>query len=503
MKYQPTIGLEIHAELKTESKMFCDCLNNPEEKEPNINICPICMGHPGTLPVINTKAVNFVVKTALSLNCQIPEFSRFDRKNYFYPDLPKAYQISQLYAPLSVKGFLNIDERKIRIKEIHLEEDTGKLTHLPRLAEARRREAGPQEENLPAGKAGCSLVDFNRAGRPLMELVTEPDIVSGEEARQFCEELRLIFRYLDVSDANMEKGQMRCEVNISLRSNKKELGTKVEIKNLNSFRAVERSVNYEIKRQADLLDSGDKVIQETRGWDENKQITFSQRIKEEAQDYRYFPEPDLPPLTNMSNISAKISSELIELPQAKRERFLNEYKLPQSDIDVLVSNKNLADYFEQVISELKTWLKIKSIDNKQALVKLTVNYLLTELQKMLIDNDLKIENCKISPENFAEFITLIEQKEISSSAAQTVLREMLKTGADPSNIIDDKNLKQVSDEDALSKIVKQVVSDNQKPVKDYKSGKENALQFLVGKVMAASKGQANPEIVRKLLKENL
>ncbi len=336
-----------------------------------------------------------------------------------------------------------------------------------------------------------------------MELVTEPDIVSGEEARQFCEELRLIFRYLDVSDANMEKGQMRCEVNISLRSNKKELGTKVEIKNLNSFRAVERSVNYEIKRQADLLDSGDKVIQETRGWDENKQITFSQRTKEEAQDYRYFPEPDLPPLTNMSNISAKISSELIELPQAKRERFLNEYKLPQSDIDVLVSNKNLADYFEQVISELKTWLKIKSIDNKQALVKLTVNYLLTELQKMLIDNDLKIENCKISPENFAEFITLIEQKEISSSAAQTVLREMLKTGADPSNIIDDKNLKQVSDEDALSKIVKQVVSDNQKPVKDYKSGKENALQFLVGKVMAASKGQANPEIVRKLLKENL
>ena len=483
MKYQPTIGLEIHAELKTESKMFCDCLNNPEEKEPNINICPICMGHPGTLPVINTKAVNFVVKTALSLNCQIPEFSRFDRKNYFYPDLPKAYQISQLYAPFSTKGFLNINGRKIRIKEIHLEEDTGKLTHL-------------KEENY-------SLIDFNRAGRPLMELVTEPDITSGEEARKFCEELRLIFRYLDVSDANMEKGQMRCEVNISLRSNKKELGTKVEIKNLNSFRAVERSVNYEIKRQANLLDSGDKVIQETRGWDEGKQITFSQRVKEEAQDYRYFPEPDLPLLNNMSEISAKVSSEIPELPQAKRERFLYEYKLPQADIDTLTSNKNLSDYFEQVISELKTWLKIKSIDNKQALVKLTVNYLLTELQKMLIDNDLKVENCKISPENFAEFITLIEQKEISSSAAQTVLREMLKTGADPSNVIDDKNLKQVSDEDALSKIVKQIVSDNQKPVKDYKSGKENALQFLVGKVMAASKGQANPEIVRKLLKENL
>jgi len=272
-----------------------------------------------------------------------------------------------------------------------------------------------------------------------MELVTEPDIALGKEARQFCEELRLIFRYLDVSEANMEKGQMRCEVNISLRSNKKELGTKVEIKNLNSFRAVERSVNYEIKRQAELLDSGDKIIQETRGWDENKQITFSQRTKEEAQEYRYFPEPDLPPLVNMSAVSTKVSSELPELPQAKRERFLGEYKLPQSDIDVLVSNKKLADYFEQVISELKTWLKIKSIDNKQALIKLTVNYLLTELQKLLTDSNLKIENCKISPENFAEFITLIEQKEISSSAAQTVLKEMLKTGADPSNIVDDKN----------------------------------------------------------------
>ncbi|MBU1177042.1 MAG: Asp-tRNA(Asn)/Glu-tRNA(Gln) amidotransferase subunit GatB [Patescibacteria group bacterium] len=483
MKYIPVIGLEIHAELKTKSKMFCDCLNDPEEKEPNTNICPICMGHPGTLPVINNKAVKFVVKTALSLNCQIPESSRFDRKNYFYPDLPKAYQISQLYAPLSVKGFLSINGNKIRIKEIHLEEDTGKLNHL-------------QGEN-------SSLVDFNRAGRPLMELVTEPDIVSGEEARRFCEELRLIFRYLNVSEANMEKGQMRCEVNISLGLNKKKLGTKVEIKNLNSFRAVERSVNYEIKRQADLLDSDDKVIQETRGWDENKQVTFSQRTKEGAQDYRYFPEPDLPPLTNMSKVSAKASSEIPELPQAKRERFLDEYKIPQSDIDVLVSNKNLADYFEQVISELKTWLKIKSIGDKQALVKLTVNYLLTELQKLLIDDGLKIEKCKISPENFAEFITLIEQKEISSSAAQTVLKEMLKTGADPSNIVDDKELKQVSDKDALSKIAKQVVSDNPKPVKDYKEGKESALQFLVGKVMAASKGQANPEIARELLKKQL
>lgn len=248
-----------------------------------------------------------------------------------------------------------------------------------------------------------------------------------------------------------------------------------------------------------MLDSGEKIVQETRGWDENKQVTFSQRTKEEAKDYRYFPEPDLPPLNNMSNVSDKVSSEIPELPQAKRERFLDEYKLPQADIDILVSNKQLADYFEQVISELKTWLKIKAIENKQALVKLTVNYLLTELQKLLIDNNSKIEDCKISPENFAEFITLIEQKEISSSAAQTVLKEMLITGADPSDIIESKSLKQVSDEDALSKIAKQIVNENPKPVGDYKAGKENALQFLVGKMMAASKGQANPEVARELL----
>lgn len=483
MKYIPVIGLEIHAELKTESKMFCDCLNDPEEKEPNVNICSICLGHPGVLPVANNKAVEFVVKTGLSLNCSITEFSRFDRKNYFYPDLPKSYQISQLYAPFCAKGFLNVNGRKVRIKEIHLEEDTGKLTH-------------SKEEK-------CSLIDFNRAGRPLMELVTEPDIASGEEARKFCEELRLIFRYLDISEANMEKGQMRCEVNISLKTDKKKMGTKVEIKNLNSFRAVERSVNYEIKRQAEVLDSEEKVVQETRGWDENKQKTFSQRVKEEANDYRYFPEPDLPPLNHMSEVSSKVSNEIPELPQAKRERFLNEYKLPQPTIETLVNSKKMADYFEQVISELKTWLKIKSIENKQNLVKLTANYLLTEMQRLLIDGGYGIKDHRVSPENFAEFITLIEQKEISSSAAQTVLKEMINTGGDPSNIIEDKNLKQVSDEDALLKIVKQIINDNPKPVNDFKKGKENALQFLVGRVMAASKGQANPEIARELLTKNL
>ena len=483
MNYQPVIGLEIHAELKTASKMFCDCLNDPEAKEPNINICPICLGHPGSLPVINQKAVEYVIKTALALNCQVADSSKFDRKNYFYPDLPKNYQISQLYFPLSSKGFLEIDDKKIKIREIHLEEDTGKLIH-------------------PAG-TDYSLVDFNRAGVPLMELVTEPDIHSGQQARKFGEELQIILRYLEVSEANMEKGQMRCEVNISLKPKKGDLGTKVEIKNLNSFRAVERSVDYEIKRQNDLLKSGQKIIQETRGWNENKQRTFSQRIKEEAEDYRYFPEPDLPPLTDLSTVSQRLSNELPELPQARRQRFIQEYKLPQADIDTLVNNKGLADYFEQVVSELETWLRIKSISDKQPLIKLTANYFLTELQKLLLANKVKIENCQISPENFAEFITLIQQKEISSSAAQTILQEMFQTGIDPSHIVEDKKLRQISDQAELAKIVDRIIKSNPGPVKDYQAGKENTLQFLIGKVMADSQGQANPQVVGEILKEKI
>jgi len=273
MSYFPTVGLEIHAELKTKSKMFCSCLNDPDEKQANINICPICTAHPGVLPVINKEAVRKVIKTGLALNCQIPEYSKFDRKNYFYPDLPKGYQISQLYMPFCENGFLEINSRKIKIREIHLEEDTGRLVH-------------------PQG-ADYSLVDFNRAGIPLMELVTEPDIHSAKEARRFAEELRLIFRYLNVSDADMEKGEMRVEANISLSKTNK-LGTKVEIKNLNSFRAVEKGIEYEIKRQSEILEKGEKVIQETRGWHDTKQITVSQREKEEAHDYKYFPEPDLP-----------------------------------------------------------------------------------------------------------------------------------------------------------------------------------------------------------------
>ncbi len=474
MKYQPTIGLEIHAQLKTNAKMFCGCLNNPEEKRPNFNVCPVCMGHPGTLPVINKKAVENVIKTGLALNCKISEKSWFERKNYFYPDLPKGYQISQKEAPLCKNGKLKINSHDIKINNIHLEEDTGKLIH-------------SEDDDR-------SLVDFNRAGIPLMELATEPDIHSAAEAREFCEELRLILRYLGISDADMEKGEMRCEANISLGKKEGKLGTKVEIKNLNSFKAVEKAIDYEIKRQAELLESGEKIIHETRGWNDNKQKTFSQRTKEFAEDYRYFSEPDLPPLKISKKDIEKIKAEIPELPANRKIRFEKEYKIPKDDIEIFTNYKALGNYFEKVISELGEW--------NYKLIKLTANYLITELKKYLANLE-DIENIKITPENFAEFINIIDASKISSSAAQAVLKEMFETGADPSNIIEEKDLSQVSDESELEKIIKKVIKDNPGPIKDYQGGKAEALQFLVGQVMRRSKGKANPQITTKLLKKSL
>jgi len=491
-QYNSTIGLEIHVELKTKSKMFCDSPNGLGlENEPNVNICSVCTGQPGTLPVINEEAVHMVLKTGLALNAQIQNFSKFDRKNYFYPDLPKGYQISQYDKPLVLGGYMDIDSsneinhvNRIRIRRVHLEEDTGKLIH-------------------PKG-ANYSFVDFNRAGVPLMELVTEPDIKSGSQARKFCQELQLILRYLGVSDADMEKGQMRCEVNISL-SGGKELGTKVEIKNLNSFRSVERSIDYEIKRQTEELEAGKKIIQETRGWDNTTSNTFSQRIKEEAYDYRYFPEPDLPPLTGLDKLAEKLLAEMPELPKAKIKRFAQEYKLPDEDIGILVNKKELGDYFECVASELKDWAQEAEpkIDTKKA-TKLAVNYLITEMQKLLVQTGIAFGDLKITPENFAEFTKLTMQGVVSSSGAQTVLKEMFKTGADPSRVIQDKRLAQVSDEEELEKTAAEVISQNPSPVQDFKKGKEKALMFLVGKLMAFTKGRANPkiaeEIFRRLLK---
>jgi len=483
---KPTIGLEIHTELKTNTKMFCGCKNDPDEKQPNVNVCPVCMGHPGTLPVINEDAVRKVIKTGLALNCQIPENSKFDRKNYFYPDLPKGYQISQYDMPLCKKGFLEISGEKIRITRIHLEEDTGRLIH----------------------KEGNSLVDFNRAGIPLMELVTKPDITSGKMAREFAEELQLILRYLEVSTADMEKGQMRVEVNISLKGGEK-MGTKVEIKNLNSFRAVEKGIDYEIKRQTEILDSGKKVIQETRGWNHMKGITVSQRIKEEAHDYRYFPEPDLPPLRNSESLIEEIKVELPELPTQKRERFKKEYGLDDKFIEIFVFNGDLADYFERTMSELRNWAKESEKKEKVSeeeflrLSKICSNYLISDLQGLLKGLKVTDEKFLITPENFAEYVILICQNKISSKIAKMVLEEMIKTGADPSNIIKEKDLAQITDEGEIEKIINEVVLKNPKVVEDFKSGKENALQFLVGQVMAHTKGKASPDIINKKLREIL
>jgi len=488
MNYQPKIGLEIHIELKTASKMFCSCPNNPDERHPNTLICPICLGHPGTLPVINQEAVRKVIKTGLALNCQIPEFSQFDRKNYFYPDLPKGYQISQYDKPLCLDGYLEVNGKKIRIRRVHLEEDTASLLH-------------PQD-------ADYSLVNFNRSGIPLMELVTEPDITSANEARIFSQELHLVLHYLGVSDADMEKGQMRVEVNISLSKTNKP-GTRVEIKNLNSFRSVEKAINYEIERQLKILKAGKKIIQETRGWDEVKGKTFSQREKEEAQDYRYFPEPDLPPLQFSKDFINEIRAEIPELPQQRRERFEKEYGLDKKNIEVLVYNKALGEYYEKAVSELSQWVKETEFKKKLGkdeflkLTKLCSNYLISDLLGLLKGASVVDENFRITPENFAEFINLINQGKISSKIAKVVLAEMFSTGADPSHIIEEKGLTQITDEKEIEKIIKEVISKNKKAVEDFKKGKANAFQYLIGQIMVKTKGKANPEIVNKILKQTL
>ena len=490
MPYLPAIGLEVHIELKTKSKMFCSCKNDPDEKQANTNICPICMGHPGTLPVINEEAVRKTIKTGLALNCQIPENSKFDRKNYFYPDIPKGYQISQYDMPLCRQGFLEIDGKKIRITRVHLEEDTGKLLH-------------PDGEDY-------SLVDFNRAGIPLMELVTEPDLTSADEAKKFAEELQLILRYLDVSDANMEKGIMRVEANISV-SKDKELGTKVEIKNLNSFRSVEKGIEYEIERQTELLENGKKVVQETRGWDDNKEITFSQREKEEAHDYRYFPEPDLPPLNIEKELIGEIKAGIPELPQQRRKRFKEEYELSEEAVEIFVQNKEMGEYYEKVMSEFRQWVKEADMKKEVTreefleLSKIGSNYMLTDLQGLLLAKGISVTDEKflINPENFAEFVNLIYRGEVSSKIAKMVLEEMLKTGIDPSHIIKEKGLVQISDEGEIEKIIKEVILNNPKVVEDYKKGKENAFQYLIGQIMAKTKGKANPQIVRDILNQIL
>jgi len=493
-KYKATIGMEIHVELKTQSKMFCDCKNGMGlEKEPNVNICPVCMGHPGTLPVPNRKAVEFVQLAGLALNCQLRKKSKFDRKNYFYPDIPKGYQISQYDEPLCEKGYLDISvgkearaNKRIGITRIHLEEDTGKSLHLK--------------------GAGYSLLDFNRAGLPLMELVTEPDFESGEEARIFSQKLQQICRYLGISDADMEKGNMRCEANVSLYQEGQDRlsGTKVEIKNINSFKFVEKAINYEIERQKEILENGQDVIQETRGWDLNRGITVSQRVKETAADYRYFPEPDIPPMEFSDAYFEDLKMRLPELPDAKKERFLKQYKLTPEAVEILVSERDLADYFEKTISELKEKKEAREIiADEEKIIKLAANYINTELRKHLVEHGQKITEIKITPENYAELIGFVADGKINSSAAQQVLAEMYKKGGDPSQIITNKNLIQVSDEGELENIAKKVIEKNSASVTDYRAGKENALKFLMGQIMKETQGKANPQLAMKMLKKLL
>ncbi|MDD5098245.1 MAG: Asp-tRNA(Asn)/Glu-tRNA(Gln) amidotransferase subunit GatB [Candidatus Pacebacteria bacterium] len=493
--YKTTIGLEIHFEGKTKSKMFCSCLNDPNEKIPNTNICPICTGHPGTLPVINEEAINKLILVGLALNCEIAKHSKFDRKSYFYPDLPKGYQISQYDLPLCKNGYLdiNLDDgttKKIRINRIHMEEDTGRLGH----------------------SSNSSLVDFNRAGVPLMELVTEADINSSEEAKKFAQELQLILRYLDVSDADMEKGQMRCEVNISI-SKTDAWGTKVEIKNLNSFRVVEKSIEFEIKRQAEILESGGSVVQETRGWHDTKQITMEQRSKEDAFEYRYFPEPDLPPINVNENIIINIQKHMPELPEEKRIRFKEEYKLDDKSIEFFVKDIVMGNYFEKIVSELNCWCDDKECKMNEDFdyVKICSNYLSVDFQAMFKNDELlkgkeyntALLESIITPENFGEFICMIGSGELSSKTAKMVLEEMYKTHGDPSSIVEEKGLSQMTDSGEVEGIIKDVLAKNPKAVEDYKAGKQNSFTFLVGQIMAASKGKANPQSVGEMLKKEL
>jgi len=494
MKYITTIGLEIHAELRSQTKMFCDCLN-AEEMHPNINVCPICLAHPGTLPTPNEKAIMHVLRVGAALGGELAHITKFDRKNYFYPDIPKGYQISQYDQPLvknaKLECYVGGEKKSFAIHRIHLEEDTGRLLHSDDKSQTR--------------------VDYNRAGVPLMELVTEPVLHTPEEAEAFASNLQLILRYLGVSYANMDKGQMRVEVNISIRKEGEEkLGTKVEIKNLNSFRSVGDSIRYEVERHEDLLQKGKKIVQETRGWDENKRITFSQRKKESAHDYRYFPEPDIAPLVVgdhalgedvLKEISIKdIVTSLPEMPVARLERLIKEYGLDFKDAELLVQQKDVSEFFEKSVSEAQEL--DHGVDLKK-IAKLTHNFLVSDLYGFLEGDTIELGALKITPENFGHLVVLFAKGEISSRVAKDVLREMFETGAECQVIIEEKGLKQVSDEGALETVAKEIIIEFPDAVADYKKGKEASLQFLVGQFMRKTKGTANPELAKEILKKNL
>ncbi|MDP3727013.1 MAG: Asp-tRNA(Asn)/Glu-tRNA(Gln) amidotransferase subunit GatB [bacterium] len=495
MTYEPVIGLEIHAELKTRTKMFCDSLNDPDETRPNMNVCPICMGHPGTLPVINRAAVEKVIQVGLAIEGAIAPVTRFDRKNYFYPDLPKGYQISQYDHPLVENGAFEVPDavgaaKRIRIRRVHLEEDTGRSVHV----------GGP---STGSGRS-ATLIDFNRAGMPLLELVTEPDFSDASEARVFAEAFQQILQHLGASDANMEKGEMRIEANVSVRpAGARELGTKVELKNINSFRFVEDAIRAEVARQIGLAERGGKIVQETRGWDAAKGVTVSQRLKEESKDYRYFPEPDLPPLAIPLETVEELRRSLPELPAEKLRRFRDEYRIDAKLAGTLVRDRHIAGFFEAAISELQNWLKeTGGKPNDPKSFQLAANYLTTDVVKLLSEKGIPIAGSPLTPENFAELITYLAEGRLSSRAAKDVLAEMVASGTDPSVIIEERKLWQISETDELAAAVAGTIAANPKAAEDFRRGRREALQFLLGRVMKDAPG-ANPETVRALLEEKL
>lgn len=495
LKLETIIGLEIHVQLKTKSKMFCSCDNNAENAKPNTLVCPVCMAHPGTQPVINRQAVEWTVMTGLALNCEIPETSKFDRKNYFYPDLPKGYQISQYDEPLCLAGYFDIlvngQNKRINLERIHLEEDAGKLTHSKSL--------------------GASLVDYNRSSTPLMEIVTKPDFRSPLEAKIFLQELRNLVRYINVSNANMEKGHMRCDANISMRpEGTSELSAKTELKNMNSFKAVERALTFEVNRQTKLWqENNPPKFSTTRLWNDDQGITSEMRTKEASHDYRYFPEPDLPPLQLDKKWVDELKQKLPELPQAKKARFIKQFNLSDKEAQLIISNLLISEYFENVLTETREWvddLKEKDDNSEKTykeLVKLVSNWLISKLFALLNSEKISISQCKITPENFAELCAMIYTNKISSSAGQKVLKFMFDKGTDPAEIIERENLGQVSSEDELDAIINSVIAKNPKPATDYKLGNQNALQFFVGQIMKETKGKANPKIVMEMLKKKL
>jgi aspartyl-tRNA(Asn)/glutamyl-tRNA(Gln) amidotransferase subunit B len=475
MTYEIVIGLEVHTQLLTKSKMFCSCSADYASAPPNTHVCPICLGMPGVLPGINEKAIEYTVMTALALNCTIPEYTKFDRKNYFYPDLMKGYQISQYDAPIGKGGWLTIDsngtKKRINITKVHLEEDVAKLWH----------------------RGDYSLIDVNRSGVPLMEVVSEPEISSPEEARDYLIKLHNTLRYLGVSTGNMEEGSFRCDANISIRpSNSKKLLPKVEVKNMNSFKAVYQALEYESRRQRKVLGEGGELVQETRGWIEEAGITVTQRTKEYADDYRYFPEPDLPPLVLDRAWIEEIRARLPELPEARRDRFMTQYDLSLYDANILTSSRAMADYFENCV---------KLMDPGKA--KMVSNWLLGDFSRLLNATNTEIENVKISPKHLAEMLGLVDNGTISGPAAKAVLEEMFRTGQRASEIIAEKKLSQISDAGEIREVVKQVIANNSGAVADYTSGKQQALTFIIGQVMKATRGRANPAVVREIIIEEL